>query len=88
MRGPSGPTLTRQGRKRDVAACLPPRRCVAAYCHAVQSAHQAWAPIGCGAAYEHHACAHQAGRAECAHAVATCASHVLCDVLCDLTLQR
>ena len=41
MRGPSGPTLTQKGRKRDVAACRPPRRCVAAYCHAVQSAHQA-----------------------------------------------
>ncbi len=46
MHGPSGPTLTRQGRKRDVVACRPPRRCVAAYCHAGQRSHQAWALMG------------------------------------------
>jgi hypothetical protein len=48
--------MTRQGRKRDVVACLPPRRCVPACCHAGKSSHQAWAPIGCGEAGAHHAC--------------------------------
>jgi hypothetical protein len=48
--------MTRQGRKRDVVACLPPRRCVAACCHTGKSSHQAWAPIGCGEAGAHHAC--------------------------------
>jgi hypothetical protein len=30
---PSGPTQTRQGRKRGEGSCLPPCRCVAACCH-------------------------------------------------------
>ena len=29
-----------------MGACRPPRRCVAAYCHAGQRSHQAWALIG------------------------------------------
>jgi hypothetical protein len=53
--GPSGPTLRRQGRRSCVLSCRPPRRYVAAYCHAGQSAHQAVAPIGCDEACARHA---------------------------------
>jgi FtsZ-binding cell division protein ZapB len=68
IRGPSGPKLTLQGRKRDVVACRPPRRCVVAYCHAGQRSHQTWAQIGCDEACVHHACDPQADIAASAHA--------------------
>ena len=48
MRDPSDPTLKRQERKRDEVACLPPRRCAAAYRVAVQGSPPSWAPIGRG----------------------------------------
>jgi hypothetical protein len=53
---PSSPTRRRQGRRRCVLSCRPPRRCVAAYCHAGRNAHHTVAPIGCDEASAHHAC--------------------------------
>ena len=48
--GPSDPTLRRQGRRRGVLSCRPPRRCVAASCHACSSSN------GTDETCAHHAC--------------------------------